>query len=243
MVYRQVNASDLLSTGHGRVFVLKTIAVGAMVFVGMTARQIATAKLTRAGELSIKSADRLRRAFGTEAAIGLLVVALSGWLLALNPGKVDDDSGNFATSDELTLEAPLFEMSVSVSPGRVGMNDLRVIVREPETGLSNFVLQFSPPEGSTGGVAFSQPIALTSAGIAESGDGGGIPFNVPGVWQVQVGGTTAEGEIPPSVMFLEIADENGDVPIGDANLPSPIDSAATTIAPTTSAAAVATTEG
>ena len=60
---------------------------------------------------------------------------------------------------------------------------------------------------------------------------------------MQVGGTTAEGEIPPSVMFLEIADENGDVPVGDANLPSPIDSAATTIAPTTSAPAAETTEG
>jgi hypothetical protein len=66
---------------------------------------------------------------------------------------------------------------------------------------------------------------------------------VPGVWQVQVGGTTAEGEIPPSVMFLEIRDENGDVPVGN-NLPDPIDSAATTIAPTTTpGTAAATTEG
>jgi copper transport protein len=244
-VYRQVSASDLFSTGHGRVFLLKTIAVAAMLFVGMTARQIATAKLTRASELSIKTADRLRRAFGTEAAIGLIVVALTGWLLALNPGKVADDSGDFDTSGRIELDAPAFEMSVSVSPGRVGMNQLRVIVRQPETGLSNLRLIFRPPEGSTGGVGFEQPISLTTNGLAESREGGGVPFNVPGRWQVEVRATTAEGDIPPSVTFLDIADENGDMPpVGNANLPSPIDSAATTIAPTTApGTAVATTEG
>ena len=244
-VYRQVSASDLFSTGHGRVFLLKTVAVAAMLFVGMTARQIAVAKLTRASELSIKTADRLRRAFGTEAAIGLVVVALTGWLLALNPGKVADDSGDFETSDEIQFAEPPFEMSVSVSPGRVGLNQLRVIVREPESGLSNLRLTFRPPEGSTEGVGFEQPITLTSSGIAESGDGGGIPFNVPGRWQVEVQATTAAGDVPPAVMFLDIADEDGNMPsVGNANLPSPIDSAATTVAPTTVAAtAVETTEG
>ena len=154
-----------------------------------------------------------------------------------------DDSGDFATSDQLELDAPQFEMSVSVSPGRVGFNELRVIVRQPEEGLSNFVLRFRPPDGSTGGVAFEQAISLTTSGIAESGEGGGVPFNVPGVWQVQVGGTTAEGDIPPSVMFLEIRDENGDVPVGN-NLPDPIDSAATTTTPTTPpGTAAVTTEG
>jgi hypothetical protein len=46
-------------------------------------------------------------------------------------------------------------------------------------------------------------------------------------------------------MFLDIADEDGNMPsVGNANLPSPIDSAATTVAPTTVAAtAVETTEG
>jgi uncharacterized membrane protein len=244
-VYRQVSASDLFSTGHGRVFLLKTIAVAAMLFVGMTARQIAVAKLTRASELSIKTADRLRRAFGTEAAIGLVVVALTGWLLALNPGKVADDSGDFATSDEIQFDEPQFEMSVSVSPGRVGVNQLRVIVRQPETGLSNLVLSFRPPEGSTTGVAFEQPVTLTSSGIAESGEGGGIPFNVPGRWQVEVRATTAEGDVPPAVMFLDIADEEGNMPsVGDANLPSPIDSAATTLPPATApTTATETTEG
>lgn len=243
-VYRQVSASDLFSTGHGRVFLLKTIAVAAMLFVGMTARQIAAAKLTRAGELSIKTADRLRRAFGTEAGIGIVVLALTGWLLALDPGKVADDAGNFDTSDEIQLEAPPFEMSVSVNPGQVGMNQLRVIVREPETGLSNLVLRFRPPEGSTAGVAFEQAIGLTSSGIAESGEGGGIPFNVPGRWQVEVQATTAEGDVPQTVMFLDIADEDGNLPdVGNANLPTPLNSTTTTppTAPPTTAAE--TTEG
>ena len=88
-LYR-LDGGELFSSGHGRVVLLKTVAVAAMVFVGMTARQIANAKLNRASELNVRNADRLRRAFGTEAAIGLVVIGLSGWLLALDPGKLPD---------------------------------------------------------------------------------------------------------------------------------------------------------
>ena len=130
-VYRQVSASDLFGTGHGRVFLLKTVAVAAMLFVGLTARQIARAKLTRASELSIKTADRLRRAFGTEAAIGVIVIALSGWLLALNPGKVEEDDGDFAVSSNVEVPALDFEISVALDPGQIGLNGIRVVVTPP----------------------------------------------------------------------------------------------------------------
>ena len=89
-VYRQVNASDLFSTGHGRVFLLKTIAVGGDVVRRHDRASDRHAPSSPApASCRSRRADRLRRAFGTEAAIGLLVVALSGWLLALDPGKVD----------------------------------------------------------------------------------------------------------------------------------------------------------
>ena len=85
-LYR-LDGGELFSSGHGRVVLLKTVAVAAMVFVGMTARQIANARLNRANELNVRTADRLRRAFATEAGIGLIVIALSGWLLALTPAS------------------------------------------------------------------------------------------------------------------------------------------------------------
>ena len=43
-LYR-LDGGELFSSGHGRVVLLKTVAVAAMVFVGMTARQIANARL------------------------------------------------------------------------------------------------------------------------------------------------------------------------------------------------------
>ena len=61
-----------------------------MLFVGLTARQVAQARLARAADLTPPTADRLRRAFGTEAVIGVVVIGLSGWLLSFTPGKVDD---------------------------------------------------------------------------------------------------------------------------------------------------------
>jgi putative copper export protein/methionine-rich copper-binding protein CopC len=251
-VYRQVSASDLFGTGHGRVFLLKTLAVAAMLFVGLTARQIARAKLTRAGELSIKTADRLRRAFGTEAAIGLIVIALTGWLLALNPGKVDEGELPDGFVDPATVEVDAldFEIEVSVRPGRIGLNDLRVVVTRPESGLSGLVLRFIPPEGSNG-TSFEQPIELAGEGLAASGEGGGVPLDVGGRWRVEVSANTPQGSVPPTNLFLDIRDADGNLPpVGNANLPDPPNTASTappaTAAPTSAPEttdATETTEG
>ena len=88
-LYRQVGG-ELFTTSHGRVLLLKTVAVAAMIFVGMTAQQLARSRLARANELTVRTADRLRRAFGTEAVIGVVVIMLSGWMLTMTPGKVPD---------------------------------------------------------------------------------------------------------------------------------------------------------
>ena len=241
-LYRQVGG-ELFSTGHGRVLLLKTVAVAGMLFVGMTARQIARVKLTRASELSIKTADRLRRAFGTEAAIGLVVIALTGWLLMLNPGKVPDSGGNFAVRE--TLQDANLELEVFLSPGRIGVNEIRVEVSKPETGLSNLILTFYPPDGS-GLSPISQPIPLSAAGVAESGAGGGVPFMAAGTWRLVVEAATPAGAITPINGRVEIRDENGDLPaVGPAPLPAPPVTASTTAAtapPGTTADTTETTE-
>ena len=79
---------SLFSDRHGQVLLLKTVLVAAMLFVGLTARQVAQTRLARTSELGAGMADRLRQvAFGTEAVIGVVVIALSGWLLALTPAS------------------------------------------------------------------------------------------------------------------------------------------------------------
>ena len=57
---------------------LKTVFVAVMLFVGLTARQVAQQRLARAPDLTPPTADRLRRAFGTEAVIGSSCSASAG---------------------------------------------------------------------------------------------------------------------------------------------------------------------
>ncbi len=178
-LYR-LDGGELFSSGHGRVVLLKTVAVAAMVFVGMTAKQIASSKLNRANELNARNADRLRRAFGTEAAIGLLVIGLSGWLLGLNPGKLPDSGGDFDIEERFQDQALDFDVEVLMSPGRVGLNELEVVVNAPATGLSDLLVTFFPPTGASGTPIITQGIAITGAGVARSRRRRSSPSTSPG---------------------------------------------------------------
>jgi copper transport protein len=238
-LYR-LDGGELFSSGHGRVVLLKTVAVAAMVFVGMTARQIANARLNRASELNVRTADRLRRAFATEAGIGIIVLALSGWLLALTPGKLPDSGGDFDIQERFQDQALDFDAEVLLSPGRVGLNELEVVVHAPETGLTDLVVTFFPPAGATGTPIITQGIGLTGAGVARSGDGGGIPLDVAGTWRIQVSATTPLGAVTGINANVAIADEDGNVP--DPASPDVPDLAPSTSTSTT-APPVETTEG
>ena len=94
-----------------------------------------------------------------------------------------------------------------LSPGRVGLNDLRVEVTSPETGLNGLTLTFIPPDGS-GGIV--QPIpGLDGAGSAATVEGFGIPFNVAGIWQLQVDANTPTGAAQQVQTQFEILEEDG----------------------------------
>ena len=104
-------------------------------------------RLARANELSVPMAYRLRRAFGTEAVLGVVVIALSGWLLSLDPDKLPEDDGvDFAITEDVSDPDAGIDLTVSLDPGRVGLNRLRVEVREPETGLDGLELTVHPAD-------------------------------------------------------------------------------------------------
>ena len=85
----RLDGGDLFGSSHGRVLLLKTVAVAVMLFIAIKARQFVNERLARADEMTVPMADRLRRAFGTEAAIGIVAVALSAWMFALTPPNAD----------------------------------------------------------------------------------------------------------------------------------------------------------
>lgn len=194
------------------MLLLKTVAVAAMLFVGMTARQVARMKLARVSELSVRTADRMRRAFGTEAGIGLVVILLTGWLLTMTPGKVPDDGGgSFAIHEELVDPTSGLDLDIFLEPGTVGQNRLVVRVNEPETGLSGLSITFMPPSGAPPEVVgVTQPIPeLTGRGTAGTTDGNGIPLNIAGTWTMTVTAATASGPMQGGEIQIDIANADG----------------------------------
>ncbi len=189
----RLDGGSLFSESHGRVLLLKTVFVALMLFVGLTARQVAQARLARAGDLTPPTADRLRRAFGTEAVVGVVVLGLSGWMLSFTPAKVDDpDAIDYAIEETIRDPVNGLDLTVSLDPGRVGLNALRVEVREPASDITGLELSFVPPAASGEGTIV-QPIPLGGRGIAVSPEGGGIPLRVAGGWTLQVSATTPIG--------------------------------------------------
>jgi hypothetical protein len=184
-------------------------------------------------------ADRLRRAFGTQAVLGVGVLALSGWLLALEPGKLPAEDGpDFAVTEEIVDEDAGIDLVVQLDPGRVGLNRLRVEVREPETGLDGLELTFIPPVGSNAG-SVVQAIPLTGAGIADSGPApGGVPLDVAGAWTLQVSASTPTGSLTGAGSSFEVLQADGSLTTSDIEtVPTgaPVTPAPTTAPPPTTA--------
>ena len=204
--------NSFFSTGHGQVLLLKVIAVAAMLAVALAVRQQVTMRLDRAQELTVQTADRFRRAFGAEAALGVVVLAFSGWMLALTPAKIDP----FA-SEKYELTVPFDDSLTSgvsadvlIGPSAVGLNGLRVEVSAPTEGITNLVLRFTPPLGSTARI-IEQPIPLTGAGTAVLLGEVGIPFDAPGTWTIEMIATTATGNQPGAKTTFAVNAADGTV--------------------------------
>lgn len=246
-LYR-LDGGSLFTDGHGRVLLIKAVVVAVMLYVGLTARQIALARLRKAHDLTPPTADRLRRAFGTEALIGIVVIGLSGWLMSFAPAKAPDTSAITyrIVKPFVDPNASQIDLTVSLAPGQVGGNRLRVEVRAPASGITGLVVDFVPPTGS-GLQTISQPIPLSGAGVAVL-DTNDLPFAVPGAWTMVIGGTTANGPIPAATAGFDVLTADGDVDTPD--IEPPPSAAVVTAAPTTTtsttvpgATAVTTLEG
>jgi copper transport protein len=200
----RLDGGNLFGSNHGRVLLLKVIAVAVMLAVALAARQQVTMRLDRAHELTAPLADRFKRAFGTEAALGVVVLAFSGWMLTLTPPKVDP------LANEVYLDAMVFvheptglDATVRVGPGIAGPTGLRVDVDAPEEGITSLVLRFVPPENS-GAFIVEQAIPLTGAGTAYLDDSIGLPLNAAGIWTLELSASTATGVLEGAQYTFEL---------------------------------------
>lgn len=236
----RLDGGALFTSGHGRIVLVKTLAVAVMLFIGMTARQVAQHRLARAADLSAPAAFQLRRAFGTEAVLGGLVLALSAGLLSFTPAKADEpESAEFAIEKVVNDVESGLNVVVRLDPGRVGQNRLQVEVVAPETGVSGLTVSFVAPIG-TGAETIVQPILLTGRGIADTTAAAGLPFDVAGAWTMQIDATTAEGAVSGAGGSFDIRNQDGTLPDSDID-PTPTGAPVTAATTTTSSSTPATT--
>jgi len=192
-IYR-LDGGTLFDTGHGRVVLLKALVVGGMVFIGLLTRQFVNTAVRRTDVMTAPLAARLRRATGIEAIGGVIVLALSAWLLALVPGGIEASSSD-TTSYGTRSQFVSGDLDVTISlTGKVGPNGVRIEVTGPATGLTSLVIKFLPPEG-TGAmeVDLTVPAELAGAGVAVLPQSEGVPLLVAGTWTMHVEATTSAG--------------------------------------------------
>jgi copper transport protein len=215
-----LDGGNLFGSSHGRVVLLKTMIVAFMIFVAMSARQYVNSRLPRATEMSIPTADRLRRAFGAEAAAGLLVLALSAWLLSLTPTNVAADGADYAIALRVVSEEADLDVTVRLTDDEVGLAGLFVEVIAPESGLSGLeVVLTAPPNDEIGTI--TQPVPLTGPGIAVLPEQSGVPLTVAGDWTVVVNAVTPNGVFTSDPQIFTVTAADGSVPTAATTTPPP----------------------
>lgn len=205
----RLDGGDLFGSSHGRVLLLKVVAVAAMLAVALAVRQQVTLRLDRAHELTAPTADRFRRAFGAEAALGVVALAFSGWLIGLTPSKIDDvPRENLPRELPFTDEATGLEAVVFIGPAQVGLNGFRIEVDGPAENINNLKLLFIPPDG-TNLPSLEQSIPLSTWGTAQLATADGLPFQVGGIWTLQVSVSTATGTLEGATRTFQVFDADG----------------------------------
>jgi putative copper export protein/methionine-rich copper-binding protein CopC len=221
----RLDGGDLFSTSHGRVLLLKVVAVAAMLAVALAVRQQVTLRLDRAHELTVPAADRFRRAFGAEAAFGVVALAFSGWLLGLTPANIDRFPGEGYTREiAFKDQATGLDAVVKIGPARVGANGFRVEVEAPAENINGLTLLFIPPTGSNL-PSLQQEIPLSTSGTAQLAIADGLPFRVGGVWTLQLSVSTATGTLQDATATFQVFDADGNEVIG----PQVVDSTPTQV--------------
>ena len=218
----RVDGGNLFSSSHGRVVVLRMVVLAAMVFVAMSARQFVNQRLARAHEMTLPMAERLRRAFGIEALLGIVVFALTAWALALTPP-------NFATAATIDyvierrveVEEADLDVTVSLTSDRVGIVGVEVAVDEPESGLSGLEVVLTAPPNATIGT-ITQPVPLDGRGVAVRPQSDGLPLTVAGEWLLTINAQTSLGVVNSDPQTFVMLNEDGTTPTTALTIPPSI---------------------
>jgi hypothetical protein len=79
-----------------------------------------------------------------------------------------------------------------MTPGQTGINAMRIELIEPRR-INNFTVKLIPQAIGYSGIQINVPLTSQGAAIV-SGDGTFV-LNVPGIWNIEISGTTTTGDL------------------------------------------------
>jgi copper transport protein len=230
----RLDGGSLFGSEHGRVLVLKVVLVAAMLFIALSARQLVNQRLGRANEMTVPMSDRLRRAFGVEAAIGIAVLAMSAWLLALDPPNVDNTPAiDYAITRTIEIPDRDFDVTVKLTSARASIQGLEVEVFAPDSGLSGLEIVFTAPPNESNVGTITQPVPLSGPGVAVRPESDGLPLTISGDWTLHATAITSLGTVESEPQLFTLLNPDGSAPTTVITVPP---SVTVTIAPTTTIA-------
>lgn len=206
---------SLFTSQHGRLVLVKILVVAFMAYATFVTRGFVLTRMRNANSLNARAAAHLKRAVGTEATAGVVILGLTAWMMATTPihylPKVNNDGPVYAFSE--MLENDRFEVRFSVSPATTGANQVLIELFEPRR-IQNFTLRMTPKAPGYDGYLVNVP--LTRRGAAVIGQTGDFRMFAPGEWTIEFTGTTTTGELAPLATTLTLTEPDVASPVPEA---------------------------
>jgi copper transport protein len=189
-----LDSASILSSGHGRLGVLKIIITAVMVFIVFAFKNFVHKIFAENSSLTRKMAWRLRRAVTVELGFAIFALVVTSWMISTQPPKavaqLSAPTATYAFREELRNDR--FRVVISMTPGQTGINAMRIELIEPRR-INNFTVKLIPQAIGYSGIQINVPLTSQGAAIV-SGDGTFV-LNVPGIWNIEISGTTTTGDL------------------------------------------------
>ena len=222
-----LDGQNIFSIGHGRLNLLKILVVATLVWIGLVMRTFVLNRLAQETELKSKMAWRLRKAVSAQVAFAVIALGLSSWMVPMNPPQVNATSPapTVAYLFRQELSNDRFSVVISLTPATTGVNAMRIELLQPSR-INNFTVNLVPQAIGFSGISIHVPLKRRGAAIV-MGDGTFV-LNTPGVWSIEITGTTTTGDLIPLGTTITITEST--VSSSTTLAPTPSDVTTTTVA-------------
>lgn len=197
----------IFSSGHGRLGILGMVFTALMIFLALMLKKFVATRFGRVENLTGKMAWRLRRVLTAEIAIGVVVLALTSWMVPMKPPQANAAVIKSSVAYEFReeLQNDRFHIVLSISPATTGTNAMRIELLNPKR-VNNFTIKLIPPDPAFEGIQVNVPLKRRGAAIVAYD--GLFNLKVAGVWSIEVTGATTTGELVPLATTLTVVQSN-----------------------------------